>query len=73
MLVATAWTMFLLLCELPACFGANSTTALDAKLLLELRDTFTNGAAKLQDWENGTDPCGWSGVECDAQGRIASV
>lgn len=49
---------------------ANQT---DAQLLLAFKESFDDSETVLGDWVEGTEPCSWWGVGCDAAGRVIEM
>ncbi|XP_021717944.1 receptor-like protein 12 [Chenopodium quinoa] len=49
----------------------------EKSILLEFKDNFRfsspDASAKLKIWNQSTDCCQWSGVECDSDSRVASL
>lgn len=44
----------------------------DVVRLLTFRESLDNGASVLPDWK-GDDPCGWTGITCDASGLVQKM
>ncbi|KAJ7545672.1 hypothetical protein O6H91_08G005400 [Diphasiastrum complanatum] len=57
--------------------GCNAAAAAcragDRQALLSFKEGFNDSRNILATWVNGTDCCGWVGVECDSSGRVVSL